>query len=175
MDIQTIILGYLTHQSMTGYDLKQKFSMSFTFFSGISFGSIYPALKKMEKEKLITTKLLIQEGAPNKKLCTITDLGRKRFQQALDAPLPEDKFKSAFLSRLFFFAHLDSEKRRAVVESYLEQLRQIKAALKEHQPVIETHADPFQLTCFKCGLRIVEDFEKNILENVSESSLIKLP
>jgi len=42
MDIQSILLGFLMRDSMTGYDLKKAFSISFSFFSGLSYGSIYP-------------------------------------------------------------------------------------------------------------------------------------
>ena len=48
MDVQSVLLGFLMNTSMTGYDLKKAFSISFSFFSGLSYGSIYPALKKME-------------------------------------------------------------------------------------------------------------------------------
>ncbi len=179
MDIQTIILGFLMEKSMTGYDLKQWFSRSFIFFSGISYGSIYPALKKMEKEGLITAKVEIQESAPNKKLCTITDKGRERFRQSLRSPLPEDKYKNAFLSRLFFFAHMAQGERGEMFQEYLDQLSRTQAALLEHRPIIEENADPFQLACFECGVRFVEDLQKNILEkapiieNIQDESVSK--
>jgi len=111
MDIQTILLGFLNDKSMTGYELKNMFSLSFSFFSGISFGSIYPALKNMEKLGLITINLKIQKDAPTKKICTITKKGRKTFQEALKAPLPLEQHKSTFLSRLFFFSCLAQEER----------------------------------------------------------------
>ena len=62
MDVKTIILGFLMDNSMTGYELKKAFSISFSFFSGISYGSIYPALKKMEGEGLITMIHQIADG-----------------------------------------------------------------------------------------------------------------
>ena len=67
MDVKNIILGFLMYGSMTGYELKKFFSISFSFFSGLSYGSIYPALRKMEKEGLITMRLEVQDGAPNRR------------------------------------------------------------------------------------------------------------
>ena len=84
--------------------------------------------------------------------------------------MPEEKFKNAFLSRLFFFAHLKPEKRGDIVQGYLDQLSQTQAALVAHRPVIEELADPFQLACFKCGLRYVEDLKKSITDNVLKIS-----
>ena len=88
MDIKSILLGFLTRQSLTGYELKKRFSISFSFFSGASYGSIYPALKKMEREGLVTQQLEIQDGAPNRKVYSITAAGRKVFIEALTAPYP---------------------------------------------------------------------------------------
>ena len=72
------------------------------------------------------------------------------------------------MARLFFFAHLDPARRRETVQAYLQQLSQTQTALLGHQPVIEENADPFQLACFKCGLRLVEDLKKNIEDNMLE-------
>ena len=83
MDAKAIILGFLMQKSMTGYELKKAFSISFSFFSGLSYGSIYPALKKMEQQGLITMRMEIQEGLPNKKIYTITKLGREKFLSQL--------------------------------------------------------------------------------------------
>ena len=82
MDIKSILLGFLMKQSMTGYELKKAFSISFSHFSGISYGSIYPALKKLEKEGLVTMELQIQDGTPNRKIYTVTDAGRTFLERA---------------------------------------------------------------------------------------------
>ena len=166
MDIQTVILGFLMTQKMTGYDIRQKFAMSFGFFSDLSYGSIYPALKKMENIGLITTQLMIQEGAPNKKLCSITDKGRETFHESMRAPLALDKYKNSFLSRLFFFAHLEPYERLEMAEAYMTNLERMHSKLMEYEPFIRQHADPFQILCFDCGLRFAQDLNKNITETI---------
>ena len=162
MDIQTIMLGFLMEKSLTGYDLKQWFSRSFIFFSGVSYGSIYPALKKMEKDGLITSKLEMQEGAPNKKICTITDKGREKFHDSMRSPLPFDKYKNSFMARLFFFAHLEPDERESAADEYLVQLEETRAELLSHRRDVEENADEFQLACYECGVRFLEDLTKNI-------------
>ena len=109
MDVQSILLGFLMRKSMTGYEMNKAFSISFSFFSGLSYGSIYPALKKMERRGLITMELEIQDGAPNRKVYTITEAGRQAFFEALKAPPVPERYKAAFLMRLFFFSYLSSE------------------------------------------------------------------
>ena len=151
---------------MTGYELKKFFSISFSFFSGLSYGSIYPALKRMEKEGLITMRLEAQDGAPNRKVYTITDLGRKAFLKALESPFYFERQKNAFLTRLFFFAHLPHEARRNITTKYLNAVKQVQEELEAAQPQIKAHADRYQYLCFQFGIRFFRDLVRNISEVV---------
>ncbi|MEW6266919.1 MAG: PadR family transcriptional regulator [Thermodesulfobacteriota bacterium] len=162
MDVRSMLLGFLTLKSMTGYELKKLFSLSFSFFSGLSYGSIYPALKKMQQEGLITVRLEIQDKAPNRKVYNITDAGRKTFHQALKAPFSRDNHKNAFLARLFFFAHLTPDERLDKAREYLKSARQTFEQLKAAGPEIEAHADRYQHLCYEFGRRFFEDFIGNI-------------
>ena len=157
MDVQSVLLGFLMKKSMTGYDLKKAFSISFSFFSGLSYGSIYPALKKMEQQGLISKHLEIQDGAPNRKVYTVTEDGKRAFLDALRSPLAFELPKSNFLMRLFFFAHLSPEERRAFVSQHLNSIQQLSVQLEAARPEIEAHADPFQYLCFDMGLRFYRD------------------
>jgi DNA-binding PadR family transcriptional regulator len=162
MDVKSILLGFLMYGSMTGYELKKSFSISFSFFSGLSYGSIYPALKKMEEEGLITMRLEVQEGAPNKKVYTITDAGRKAFLRTLKEPFEFERSKSPFLTRLFFFVHLSPKERIVSTVSYLESVKEVQKELEAARPEIETHADKFQHLCFLFGLRFFNALVGNI-------------
>lgn len=168
MDVKTILLGSLFDQSLSGYDLKKLFSLSFAFFSGLSYGSIYPALKKLEAEGLITMTLEIQENAPNRKVYTITKAGRQAFLQALKAPFDFERHKNALLMRMFFFAHLSREERLTTAREYLAQIKSVAGELEAARPEIEVHADRFQLMCFHFGLRFSKDLLKNVEHVVSE-------
>jgi DNA-binding PadR family transcriptional regulator len=152
--------------SMTGYELKKFFSISFSFFSGLSYGSIYPALKKMDKEGLITMRLEVQESAPNRKVYTITDLGRKAFAEALEAPIHFKRQKSPFLTRLFFFAHLSEEARMNAAVGYLDSVKHVQEELEAARSKIETRADRYQVLSFQFGLRFFQDMVRNISEIV---------
>ena len=149
-------------KSMTGYELKKFFSISFYFFSGLSYGSIYPALKKMETEGLISMRLEIQDGAPNRKVYTITEEGKEVFVEALKQPISFNRQKNDFLTRLFFFAHLSPKESLGAVQNYLESIIQVQQELQEVQPRIEGRADKYQYLCFQFGLRFFQDLVGNI-------------
>jgi DNA-binding PadR family transcriptional regulator len=162
MDVKTIILGFLMENSMTGYELKKAFSISFSFFSGISYGSIYPALKKMEREGLITMTHHIQDGSPNRKVYTITDKGKELFRDSLREPISLEPKRDSFLMHLFFFAHLSPEERIMKAGHHLESIRKIQSDLESVGPDIEEHADPYQVLCYQYGLRFCRDLVKNV-------------
>jgi DNA-binding PadR family transcriptional regulator len=162
MDIKSIVLGFLTRESLTGYELKKRFSISFSFFSGASYGSIYPALKKMEKEGLVSQRLEIQDGAPNRKVYSITAAGRRAFILALKEPWRWETPKTAFLTRLFFFAQLSPEERQTATRSLLETVKQSQRQLQSIRSEIEARADFYQLQCYSFGLRFYRDIIRNL-------------
>jgi DNA-binding PadR family transcriptional regulator len=162
MDVQSILLGFLMGKSMTGYELKKSFSLSFSFFSGLSYGSIYPALKKMERQGLISKRLEIQDGIPNRKVYTITDAGRESFLNSLKAPFASEQPKNSFLMRLFFFAHLSTDERMGIALRQLDSVEQMSAQLEAIQPEIKARADHFQYLCFQFGVRFFKDLACNL-------------
>ena len=166
MDVQTIILGFLMKMSMTGYELKKAFSISFSFFSGLSYGSIYPALKKMEQEGLISMRLKVQRNAPNRKIYSITKKGKKRFASSLKTPFAPERFKSPFLAHLFFFDHLSPQERTRIGGQYLEAILVQKEQLESFRTEVDAVADPFQQLCFEFGLRFFSDLAKNVSKTV---------
>jgi DNA-binding PadR family transcriptional regulator len=162
MNVQSVLLGFLMRRSMTGYELKKFFSISFSFFSGLSYGSIYPALSRMAKEGLVTMRLERQGSAPSRKVYTITHAGRDAFLDSLKVPLTLESPKSTFLMRLFFFADLSPQERKACAGKYLESVRAAQGALEEARPQVQMVADRYQLLCFQFGLRFFQDLARNV-------------
>ena len=168
MDVQTILLGFLNRFSMTGYELKKAFSLSFFYFSGLSYGSIYPALKRMESQGLISMEMEIQEGAPNRKVYTITEKGKQFFIDSLGEPIQMERFRNAFIMKVFFMADLSKKQREAILDDYLETIRVMRESLKQAHPEILTRADRYQYLCYKFGQRFFGDYVKNISDLIQE-------
>ncbi len=163
-----MLLGFLMRSPMTGYELKKKFSISFSFFSGLSYGSIYPALKKMEREGLIRMKTEIRSGSPNRNVYTITDAGREAFLETLRSPFALVQPKNAFLPRLFFFGHLPAEERLAAAKDHLESVREVQRQLRSVEPQIKGRADKYQYLCFRFGVQFYQDLTRNVSRIVRE-------
>ena len=78
----------------------------------MSFGSLYPALRRLERKGLIEA----TKGEGRRKAYRISGSGREAFVRML-ADVPEvDESDRGFQLRLAFFAHLDRKSRIRVLE-----------------------------------------------------------
>ncbi len=123
MNVRTLCLGALTFGDATGYEIKKMAEEGlFSHFIEASFGSIYPALTKMTEEGLLTFRTENQDGKPDKKVYSITPLGREELRQALTTFPRKDKFKSEFLFIMLLSKHLDPDHVRLVLEQRTKEL-----------------------------------------------------
>lgn len=106
MNVRTLCLSILYNEDATGYDIRRMCTEEeFSYFAEASYGSIYPALARLEDENLVTSRSEQQNGKPARKVYSITEAGRSALTEELSGPLGEDMFRSPFL--LFArFAHI---------------------------------------------------------------------
>ncbi len=98
------ILGLLSRQAMTGYDIKKFTEEALSHFWRESYGSIYPLLKKLTDEKLITKKKEPQDGKPDRNVYSLSTRGKKEFTQWVQEPCEKEFFRSELLLKMFFSA-----------------------------------------------------------------------
>lgn len=145
MNIQNVILGFLVEKPMSGYDIKQMMENSVSYFFDASYGAIYPALKRMEKEKLIEKEVVQQDGKPNKNLFVITESGKEAFQTYMDSPLSPTLIRSDLLMRIFFgrhtnvakiteWLHIEKEKAQAQLEN-LSKISDMYPEMERHKKI----------------------------------------
>ncbi len=122
MNTQNLCLGVLHFCDASGYEIKQMFESTFSHFQNPGYGSIYPALEKLQQADLVTVRVEEQEKRPAKKVYHITDSGRERFQTSLYETTPDEVCKSDFVL-LAFFAHLlDTDKFQSILHQHVENL-----------------------------------------------------
>jgi PadR family transcriptional regulator AphA len=133
MNVRTLCLSILYDGDSTGYDIRKLcVEGECAYFVDASYGSIYPALAKLEGEGLVTSKVEQQQGKPAKKVYAITDNGRSEFINSLFDKLGEDEFRSEFL----LFARFASELPASLVE---QRLRERSASLSRAIEDLEEH------------------------------------
>lgn len=99
--LDCVILGLLTHDNLTGYEIKKRLDTTLRLFWGASYGSIYPTLKQLEENGL-ASKAETEENGRQKKVYTITDKGQRYLNEWLLLPVEKDEIRYETLLKLFF-------------------------------------------------------------------------
>ena len=103
MDVKTLCLGVLSRHACSGYEIRKQFEEGpFSHFQEAGFGSIYPALKRLTEDGLVTCEQHAQDSRPDKKVYAITQKGRHALFEAVNRPSGPDKFRSDFMFMMFF-------------------------------------------------------------------------
>jgi PadR family transcriptional regulator AphA len=134
VSLRYFILGLLTQEPMSGYDIRQLLDNLSWLIGSPSCGSLYPALRGLLDEGFVTMDVEAHQGRPPRKVYSITEPGRNALQGWMDQPAIRGTLK-AFLMRLILanrfshaglIAHLHS--RRAAVAGYRSGLEQAVVA-----------------------------------------------
>lgn len=156
MDVKTIILGFLNYGEMSGYDIKQAFSGSISFFYDASFGAIYPALRKLEEEGLVTKQEVIQSGKPNKILYKSTEAGKQTFLQEIKTPILPPVLRSDMLVKIFFGKSRSKEEQAALLADCKNMQKQLLEQSRESFKKMEKDFDEFQRFCWTYSIYHLE-------------------
>lgn len=134
------ILGILTTDCRTGYDIKQLMDQSLQHFWKISYGQIYPTLKNIVKEELATVQTLEQEGKPSRKEYTLTEKGEDVLKTWLHKPIEQIPVeRNEILLKLFFGRQQTEENIRSYVIDYQEKLMEQAETYKQIEKVIQDY------------------------------------
>ena len=118
-----VLLGLLTIEPMSGYDLGQLIRESIRHFWNESYGQIYPNLKQLAAGGFITGKIEKQKGKPDRQIYSITKKGHERLMRWLEVePQPEIP-RNELLLKIFFGAQAGPETLCNYVERMLESER----------------------------------------------------
>jgi DNA-binding PadR family transcriptional regulator len=121
MGVKYAILGLLHYGDLHGYRIKELLERDFGYMWTVNFGQIYPAMREMQKEGLVTMARIEQENAPDRKIYSITAKGRSEFKLWLDSePERSMTIRDPFLLRFTFFGFGDGERS---IEQINDQIR----------------------------------------------------
>jgi len=127
-----IILGMLYDDNLTGYDIKKYIENGIGVFYKASYGSLYPALKKLTGKGFLT---MYEEplGGRQKNYYKITNEGKKVFLDWLVLPINVLDGTNTHLAKVYFFDKLSSDIRERQLleyeinnENYLRKLQALE-------------------------------------------------
>jgi PadR family transcriptional regulator AphA len=127
------LLGLLTIEPMSGYDLGQMVRASIGHMWRESYGQIYPNLKKLAAEGLVERKTEKHKGKPDRHVYSITKKGREQLAAWLAVPPQPEIPRNEMLLKLFFGAQVPVPILIANVERMAEERRALLEAFKRTQ------------------------------------------
>jgi len=134
MDIQYAILGILSWQSLSGYDIKKVISDSDVFYWSGNNNQIYNNLIALHKNGLVTQEIIYQESLPAKKIYSITETGQQALRNWLlsNPDLPE--IHNDFLIQLSWADLLSADEIDDLLARYEEEIG-VQLKMKQIQNV----------------------------------------
>jgi DNA-binding PadR family transcriptional regulator len=111
------VLGMLTLQPMSGYDIRATIAESIAYFWTESYGQIYPTLNRLARERLVS-KRGERAASRTRHVYAITDAGRAVLAEWLRQPAEERVPRNELLFKLFFSRHASPAAATRQVEAY---------------------------------------------------------
>jgi len=113
------VLGMLTLEPMSGYEIKRRIADSVAHFWAESYGQLYPTLAALASEGLVERRTESQAGRPERHVYSITGAGREALQDWLTAPPQRQRPRNELLLKLFFARSAPPEVALAHLEGML--------------------------------------------------------
>jgi DNA-binding PadR family transcriptional regulator len=154
------ILGFLIDQPMHGYELKRALSPALPAERRVNDGQLYPLLKKMEADGLISGRIERRRQGPDRKVFHPTERGRRAFQEWLESSeLEEDEVTydfligHPFLTKCLFFARLSSTAVSAKLEDQLaESTAKLETFRRIRHGMVTRRVDPYRIAVLDLGI-----------------------
>lgn len=154
-----VILGLLGERPMSGYEIKKVVDIRFGFFWNESFGQIFPSLKRLLEEGLISEAEAEQKGGHSRKLYRATPNGVAALQNWLAQPVEKETYRLEILLKLYFSTYADPcvmlEHLAAFEESHLRQLEILNLFQKELEDILDADENHREiLRVIDCGQKV---------------------
>lgn len=144
--LELAILGVLKEQPMHGYELRHYLSFIVGHIWQLSYGTLYPALRRLEKRGELTKQTIRDGRGPAKHVYALTAQGERTFlaMMAEVSSPTEISDPHKFTLRLIFFRYLTAEQRHAMLDQRLKFLHAQRESLQEMAEVPSQGLDRFR-------------------------------
>lgn len=161
--LELAILGLLQDSPMHGYELRKQLKTVLGPFRALSYGSLYPALKRMVERGWIegvddadTPPQHALSGKRSRISYSLTPAGKAAFQEVLTTSGPGSWEDDGFGVRFAFFAQTDAETRLRILEGRRTRLTEQLENIRESYNRTRERMDAYTLELQRHGLEQVE-------------------
>ena len=156
-----VILGMVSREPRSGYEIKALVDNSVRFFWAASYGQIYPELKRLSEAGLVEG-VDSPRGDRKRTLYAITAEGKRALAEWLRQAPETFEMREEGLLKLFFSGILPPEQAAETLRRMREHRRRVAARLREIEPQakekLAESADRFPLMVLQGGIEFNEWF-----------------
>ena len=151
-----VVLGMLALGPRSGYDIKQLADISTRHFWAISYGQIYPELRRLSEAGLVKAEDA-SHGTRHRTIYHLTPAGRKLLKQWVSDPGVEKvEIRDEMLLKLFFADAMSRKETVTHLEAMRERHQQIAAGLREKEPMVAAQPHQMKYEVMKFGIGLHE-------------------
>ena len=155
--LELAVLGLLKERPIHGYQLSRELGDSLGGLWRVSYGSLYPTLRRLERDGAIESEADDERGARRKKVYRITPKGEQVFLELLQGTPNDTQTEDArFRMRLAFFRYLPPETRIRLLERRRQALQERLSTLAESQRTGRGGADDYGRALIEHNRRVTE-------------------
>ena len=131
--LELAVLGLLQDSPLHGYELRKRLNLLLGWTRLLSYGSLYPALKRMLRAGLVTEVAVASPGVSRRLRITyqITPAGQEYFAREMTDVGPSAWEDEDFNMRFAFFSRTDSEVRMRILEGRRSRLQERLARARD--------------------------------------------
>lgn len=151
--LELAILGLLKERPMHGYQLSRELTQSLGGFWRVSYGSLYPTLRRLERDGAVVSQASDQPSTGRRKnVYTITEHGEEIFLELLqETPHDTQSEDTRFRVRLAFFRYLPPETRLRLLERRRASLEDRLTSIVDSLGVARDRVDHYALALMQHG------------------------
>lgn len=146
VNFRYFILGLLNQRPRSGYDIKRLLKSLGWLIDGPSFGNIYSTLHALLEEGLVTVEVVPHHNKPSRKVYSITQVGRQKWQEWAGQPAASATSLKAFVMHLALAGSFSPEGLMAHLRQRHAQVTAHYAALAEIAETLDESSDGQHLT-----------------------------
>lgn len=133
MDIKYALLGFLSWQPFSGYDLKKMMENSELFYWSGNNNQIYTGLVQLHRDGLVEVESQPSEKMPNRKIYRLTLAGKSELQKWLQQEPELPQFRKPFLIQLAWSLSLEPAALDTLLAKYSQELEMKLIIMREQQ------------------------------------------
>jgi DNA-binding PadR family transcriptional regulator len=124
--LELAVLGLLHESPLHGYELRKRLNLLLGWGRLLSYGSLYPALKRLLRAGWITEVTAASQGVSRRQriVYQITPAGRQFFGEQITDTGPAAWEDDTFNMRFAFFSRTDADVRLRILEGRLSRLQE---------------------------------------------------